>query len=269
MLIFFRIYFPIFNHYHHIDLFVQPGLLNFIALKDLKNLLILDIETVSGLPDYDQLDDRFKKQWDRKATLLKNENQLSSRELYYEKAAIYAEFGKIICIAAGIFSRMADGKTGIRVKAYAGHDEKKILTGFKELVDEKLDAGNLFLCAHNGKEFDFPYLCRRFLVNGIGLPAVLEISGKKPWEIQHLDTMEMWKFGDRKSYTSLDLLASLFNIESSKQELDGSKVNSTYYESGDLQKIEDYCKQDVVVTANLYLRLNLMPAIDPDHVHII
>ncbi|MBS0000910.1 MAG: 3'-5' exonuclease [Cyclobacteriaceae bacterium] len=247
----------------------QPELLKSIALTDLKNILVLDIETVSGYGDYDHLSDRFKKQWDRKAALLKNEEQLSPQALYYERAAIYAEFGKIICIAAGIFTRLTDGQAGLRVKAFSDHDEKKVLLGFKELVDEKLDKDNLILCAHNGKEFDFPYLCRRYLVNAIEIPAVLQISGKKPWEVQHLDTMEMWKFGDRKSYTSLDLLASLFNIESSKEELDGSRVNSVYYETGELDEIAEYCKQDVVVTANLYLKLNMKPVLEPDRVHII
>jgi 3'-5' exonuclease len=238
-------------------------------LTDLKNLLVLDIETVSGNADYDQMSDRYKKQWDRKAALLKNEDQLSVQALYSEKAAIYAEFGKIICIAAGIFILNQDGGVGLRVKAFSDHDEKNILLEFKDLVDEKLKRGKLVLCAHNGKEFDFPFLCRRYLVNSIGLPDVLQISGKKPWEVQHEDTMEMWKFGDRKSYTSLDLLATLFDIESSKEDMDGSKVSSMYYQNRDLGKIEEYCKRDVVVTANLYLRLNMKPVLDPNHVHII
>jgi predicted PolB exonuclease-like 3'-5' exonuclease len=238
-------------------------------LIDLKNLLVLDIETVSGFQDYDQLNDRFKKQWDRKAAFLKNEDQLSSQALYYEKAAIYAEFGKIVCIAVGIFTRGSGDQMALRVKAFAGHDEKLVLEGFKELIEVKLDKENLVLCAHNGKEFDFPYLCRRYLVNEIEIPSILQIAGKKPWEVPHVDTMEMWKFGDRKSYTSLDLLASLFNIESSKGEMDGSVVNSVYYEEQDLKKIEEYCKQDVVVTANLYLKLNRMPALDPGNIHII
>jgi predicted PolB exonuclease-like 3'-5' exonuclease len=238
-------------------------------LIDLKNLLVLDIETVSGFQDYEQLTDRFKKQWDRKAAFLKNEDQLSSKALYFERAAIYAEFGKIVCIAAGIFTKGKDGSPGLRVKAFIGHEEGLVLEGFKDLVDHKLDRLNLVLCAHNGKEFDFPYLCRRYLVNGIEIPFVLQMGGKKPWEVPHIDTMELWKFGDRKSYTSLDLLASLFNIESSKDEMDGSMVNNVYYKEQDLNKIEEYCKQDVVVTANLYLRLNGMSVLDPKNIQII
>jgi len=215
------------------------------------------------------MNERFKKQWERKASLLKNDDNLSSEELYYDRAAIYAEFGKIICIAVGLFTRVEEDRPGLRVKAFSGHDEKEILLEFKDLMEIKLDKQNLILCAHNGKEFDFPYLCRRFLVNEIDIPNVLNISGKKPWEVQHFDTMEMWKFGDRKSYTSLDLLASLFNIESSKVGIDGSMVNKVYYEEKDLDKITTYCKQDVVVTANLLLKLNMKPALEPELIHII
>ena len=141
-----------------------------------------------------------------------------------------------------------------------------MLLGFKDLIDKKLDSANLILCAHNGKEFDFPYLCRRYLVNGIEIPVALQISGKKPWEIKHADTLEMWKFGDRKNYTSLDLLAAIFDIESSKKNIDGSMVNMVFYEEDDLDRIIEYCKQDVVVTANLYLKLNLLPDIPSKNV---
>jgi len=238
-------------------------------LVDLKNILVLDIETISAFRSYGEMNERFKKQWERKASLLKNDDNLSSEELYYDRAAIYAEFGKIICIAVGLFTRVEEDRPGLRVKAFSGHDEKEILLEFKDLMEIKLDKQNLILCAHNGKEFDFPYLCRRFLVNEIDIPNVLNISGKKPWEVQHFDTMEMWKFGDRKSYTSLDLLASLFNIESSKVGIDGSMVNKVYYEEKDLDKITTYCKQDVVVTANLLLKLNMKPALEPELIHII
>ena len=238
-------------------------------MVDLKNILVLDIETISAFRSYGEMNERFKKQWERKASLLKNDDNLSSEELYYDRAAIYAEFGKIICIAVGLFTRVEEDRPGLRVKAFSGHDEKEILLEFKDLMEIKLDKQNLILCAHNGKEFDFPYLCRRFLVNEIDIPNVLNISGKKPWEVQHFDTMEMWKFGDRKSYTSLDLLASLFNIESSKVGIDGSMVNKVYYEEKDLDKITTYCKQDVVVTANLLLKLNMKPALEPELIHII
>jgi predicted PolB exonuclease-like 3'-5' exonuclease len=235
-------------------------------LIDIKNTLIIDIETVSSSESYHSLSDRLKTQWDRKATLIKNEDNLSPDELFFKRAGIYAEFGKIVCIAAGLFIKTKSGQLSLRVKAFGSKNEKKILAEFKELVDGKLDAENLILCAHNGKEFDFPYLCRRYLVNKLEIPIALQIAGKKPWEIRHIDTLEMWKFGDRRHYTSLDLLAAIFDIESSKSTIDGSMVNKVYYQDDDLDEIVEYCKQDVLVTANLYLRLNLMSVIPKENV---
>lgn len=233
---------------------------------DIRNTLIIDIETASLAESYYDLDERLKKQWDRKAAFLKNEEQLPTDELFFERAGIYAEFGKIICIAAGLFIKTKSGEMGLRIKAYTGKNEKDILAGFKDLINNKLDGEKLILCAHNGKDFDFPYLCRRYLINELEIPTALQISGKKPWEINHIDTMEMWKFGDRRNYSSLDLLASIFGINSSKKDLDGSMVNKVYYKDKGIKQIEAYCKQDVYVTANLFLKLNLMPAIKENNI---
>lgn len=222
---------------------------------DLKDILVIDIETVACAEDYDNLDDRLRKQWDKKSVYLHNPNTLSSAELFNDRAGIYAEFGKIITIAVGFYTILEDSKTGLRVKAFAGDDEKKVLLDFKTLVESKFDPESLSFCAHNGKEFDYPYISRRMLVNAISLPEVLNLRNKKPWEIMHVDTMELWKFGDRKNFTSLELLASIFGIESSKDNIDGSMVNETYYKDRDLEKITRYCMHDVAVTAQLYLKL--------------
>ena len=144
-----------------------------------------------------------------------------------------------------------------RVKSLYDDDEKALLEQFKEVLSRFPE--DVRLCAHNGREFDFPYLSRRMLINGMKLPAALDLSGKKPWEINHIDTMDMWKFGDWKHYTSLELLATLFNIESSKTSMDGSQVNTVYHQEKDLEKIAEYCKDDVIVTAKLYSKLKSLP----------
>ena len=254
----------------------------------LKNILFIDIETVSCEESYDQVDDRLKGLWDKKAQYI-NLPELSNKEKFYEKAGIYAEFGKIITIGIGYFSKnlpsgippdkpfggseaIPQGESAeltFRVKAIASHNEKDVLADFKRLLEDKFDASKLLLCAHNGKEFDYPYICRRMLVHQIDLPKTLDISGKKPWEVQHLDTMQMWKFGDHKHYTSLDLLAALFGIPTSKDGIDGSMVNHVYYKEKDLDKIAEYCKRDVVVTAQLFLRLNNHPVIDEGNIHLL
>ena len=167
------------------------------------------------------------------------------------------EFGKIVSIAIGMFTENEKGELGLKTKYFTSHDEKKLLIEFKQLL-EKLGPA-VRMCAHNGKEFDFPYMSRRMLINGITLPEALNLTGKKPWDILHLDTLELWKFGDYKHYTSLDLLAAIFNIPSSKGVMDGSQVNEVYYKEKDLAKISDYCVGDVIAVAQLYLRLKGLP----------
>jgi len=223
-------------------------------IQELRDILFLDIETVANTYDYNAMDERMKVQWSRKAGFLRREKDLTDEDIYHERAGIYAEFGKIVCIAVGKFIETESGDLLLKTKTYAGDNEKDLLTDFKSMI-EKMDAATLKLCSHNGKEFDYPYICRRMLVNGIGLPAALNMMGKRPWEIQHLDTMEMWKFGDYKHYTSLDLLAAIFNIPTSKNGMDGSQVNVTYHRDNGLQKIKEYCVRDVVVLAQLFLKM--------------
>jgi len=223
-------------------------------IQELRDILFVDIETVANTYDYHAMDERMKVQWSRKAGFLRREKDQTDEGIYHERAGIYAEFGRIVCIAVGKFFETESGDLVLKTKAYAGHNEAEILADFKSMV-EKMDAATLKMCSHNGKEFDYPYICRRMLVNGISLPAALNFMGKRPWEIQHLDTMEMWKFGDYKHYTSLDLLAAIFNIPTSKNGMDGSQVNATYHVDHDLQKIKEYCIRDVVVLARLFLKM--------------
>jgi len=231
---------------------------------ELRDILFLDIETVGGVENYGQLSERFKAQWARKASFLKREENQTDGDLFHERAGIYAEFGKIIVVAMGKYVDDENGTLSLKTKYLADSDEKTLLQEFKTMLD-KVDARTK-LCAHNGKEFDFPFLSRRMLVNGIPLPSLLNLSGKKSWEIPHLDTMEMWKFGDYKHYTSLDLLLALFNIPSSKGEMDGSKVNHVYYHEKNLNKIATYCVNDVVAIAQLYLRMKNLPLIEEQNI---
>lgn len=235
---------------------------------EITDILFLDIETVSCNENYKALDERLKLLWNKKAQVLKMEEIGDPEEFFFNRAGIYAEFGKIITIAVGFLYKTGEDYH-LKVKAFASENEKELLLEFKDLLNNKYKNKELYLCAHNGKEFDFPYICRRLICNNIPLPEVLDISGKKPWEVKHLDTLEMWKFGDRKNYTSLELLAALFDIDSSKDGIDGSKVNQVYYLDKDLNKIAEYCKADVVVTANLYLRMKCLPKVNNENIHIL
>jgi 3'-5' exonuclease len=234
-------------------------------IPEFRDILFIDIETVAATNNYSSLDDRLKMQWARKAAFFRKDGKISDEDIYHERAGIYAEFGKIICVAVGKFCDTDSGELGLRTKVYSGHEEKSLLIEFKAMV-EKIDSSTLRFCAHNGKEFDYPYLCRRMLINSIGLPAALNLSGKRGWEVQHLDTMELWKFGDYKHFTSLDLLATIFDIPSSKGDMDGSLVNKVYHEQQDLDKIGDYCRADVVVLAQLFLKLRGYPVVSDNNI---
>ncbi|MDQ3535070.1 MAG: 3'-5' exonuclease [Bacteroidota bacterium] len=235
---------------------------------EITDILFLDIETVSCLDKYQLLNDRLKNLWDKKALLINKAEEEDPEAFFFKRAGIYAEFGKIITIAVGYLFK-ADDEYSLKVKAFTSDDEKQLLLDFKELLENGFKGNDIFLCAHNGKEFDFPYICRRMICNGISLPKVLDIGNKKPWEVKHLDTLEMWKFGDRKNYTSLDLLAALFDIETSKDGIDGSMVNHVYYNEKNLNKIETYCKADVVVLANLYLKLKCHSVVQKERIIIL
>lgn len=225
--------------------------------NQVKNLLFLDIETVSGVGSYEELNDRLKPLWNKKSARFQEQEGKTAEELFFEKAGILAEFGKVVVIGLGYFA-YHDGKLEFRVKSLANDDEQKLLQEFAQIVNS-FNQRELRYCAHNGKEFDFPYLCRRMLVNGMDIPTSLNVAGKKPWEVPFVDTMELWKFGDYKSFTSLELLAALFNIPTSKDDIDGSQVNHVYYVDKDLPRIAKYCKNDVIVTARLYLKMLNQP----------
>ncbi|MDB4173319.1 3'-5' exonuclease [Bacteroidia bacterium] len=229
----------------------------------LQDILFIDIETVPQAEDYDKLSTPWQKLWDKKAARLA-QNDESPQELY-PRAGIYAEFGKIICVSVGFIAEAGDQRS-FRVKSFYGEDEKQLLQEFCDLLHHNYFSKTHFLCAHNGKEFDFPYLCRRILVNDIEMPDILDLAGKKPWDVKHLDTMQLWKFGDFKSYTSLGLLATLFGIETPKGDIDGSDIYEVYYQDKDLERIRLYCERDVVTLAGIYLRMNGMPHIKQDEV---
>jgi 3'-5' exonuclease len=222
----------------------------------LKEILFIDIETAASTSNFQELEPRLQAEWFLKHRIAGD--QSSSAEAWYsEKAGVYAEFGKVVCIGLGYFLYDPENqRLQFRTKSLAQEEENDTLWEFRELLEKR----NWTLCAHNGKEFDYPYLCRRMLINQIPLPNVLQMAGKKPWEIRHLDTMELWKFGDYKHYTRLDLLAALFGIPSPKQDIDGSKVNETYYRKDGLNIIRSYCLRDVEVTARIYLSYQGLPS---------
>ena len=203
---------------------------------------------------------------DRKTRFVQERENLNAVEVY-NKAGIYAEFGKVVCISMG-FILQKDGETQIRLKSIANKDESILLQEFIDLINSYYNSPDFMFCAHNGKEFDIPFLCRRILINGKKMPNILNVSGKKPWEIKHLDTMELWKFGDFKNYTSLDLLSYVFNIPTPKDDMDGSQVAKVFYEDKDLDRIIHYCEKDVVATIQLFRKFQGEALINEEFIQI-
>ncbi|MDX2000917.1 MAG: 3'-5' exonuclease [Chitinophagales bacterium] len=235
----------------------------------LENALVFDIETVPGVAKFNELNEEFRKLWEIKAlkqNLFKEGETLE--ENYQNNAGIYAEFGKVVCISVGFFKRdNTTGKLSLRVRSFADREEKIVLQQFCELLTAYFNNTKIhFLCGHNIREFDIPYLCRRMLINGIELPKLLDIGGLKPWEVLHVDTMQCWKFGDYKGYTSLRLLAAVFGIPTPKDDIDGSDVGRVFWEEDNLDRIRVYCQKDVVTTARLLLKYKGQPNIEDNDV---
>jgi 3'-5' exonuclease len=230
----------------------------------LESILFLDIETVPSHPDFESMPEVMREHWVRKTETLRVN---TSPEEHYERAGIYAEFGKIVCVSLGYF-KLTQGVRQFRIKSCFGEDEKEILTGFLEIVEKHFNRKDSTLCGHNSREFDFPYLSRRMLINGIRLPAILNIAGKKPWEVNLLDTMDLWKFGDYKSYTSLNLLASVFDIATPKDDISGKDVCNVFWKEKDCRRIARYCQKDVLTVAQLLLRFRGEKLLQEDEIFI-
>lgn len=221
------------------------------------NILFIDIETVPQQASVGALSEEMQSLWADKVRMMRQRmperfvDDDTEESIYRRESGIYAEFGKVICISVGLFYPK-DGVECFRIKSFYGHDERQLLSDFAAMLATYSTNRTPLLCGHNIKEFDVPYICRRMLVNGLQLPPCLNVAGKKPWEINFIDTMELWRFGDYKNYTSLKLLTAVFGIPSPKDDINGSQVANVYYADNNLECIMHYCEKDVLATARLY-----------------
>jgi uncharacterized protein YprB with RNaseH-like and TPR domain len=217
----------------------------------LENILFLDIETVPEFENHGQLSENKKLLWEEK-TQYQRKDEFTA-EQFYDRAGIWAEFGKIVCISVGFFS-FKNGERTFRLTTFRD-EEKTLLQEFANLLQEHFSKPHHLLCAHNGKEFDFPFIARRMLIHDLALPLKLNLFGKKPWEVPHLDTLELWKFGDYKHFTSLKLLTNVLKIPSPKDDISGNDVRNVFYIDKDLDRIVNYCEKDVLAIAQVILKL--------------
>lgn len=232
---------------------------------NLEDVLFLDIETVPLVEEYTELSETERFLWEEK-TKYQRKDEISPED-FYERAGIWAEFGKIVCISVGFFSFRNEQRT-FRVKSFIG-EEITILKEFTQLLNQHFSRINKLLCAHNGKEFDFPFIARRLIINGLEIPPKLQLFGKKPWEIPHLDTLELWKFGDYKHFTSLRLLAHVLGIPSPKDDIDGSQIREVFYKEKNIDRIATYCEKDTITVAQIVLRLRGEELLEDDEILIV
>ncbi len=245
-----------------------------MQLTDLSKILFLDIETVPLKADIAELTPELAYLWEDKFNTLrkrmpeKYSEETTAAQAFANSAGIYSEFGKIICISVG-YVYFRGNEMHFKTKSYAGHDEKKLLIDFVAMLNKFCTTSEQSLCGHNIKEFDIPYICRRMLINGINLPPILNISGKKPWEINFFDTLELWRFGDYKNYTPLKLLTAVFGIPTPKDDIDGSRVAEVYYSENNVERISRYCQKDVVATALVFMSINAFPHFKPENIEFV
>lgn len=236
--------------------------------KSIDKILFLDIETVPQSESFSTLslkmqklfEERFKT--DIKALEVKGKVPLEALEsLYNLKASLYVEWAKIVCISCGVINISNPQEYVLKTMSITGNNDKDILTEMmgkvKAIYNYAGKKEDFAFCAHNGKIFDFPFISKRMIINGLDIPKAFQIHNLKPWEIEHLiDTKEMWKFGVYDNNSSLSLLSATFGVESSKDEMDGSMVKDVYYKEKNFKKIADYCEKDILALATVYLRMN-------------
>lgn len=237
------------------------------GLPSLSELLVIDIETVPQYPEYDEMPDTWKALWEEKMSKVLGDS-ITLEEGYGMRGSILAEFGRIICISSGYFYQDASGAWCLRIKSFYGDDEAEVIKGFLEATEQynKVQKSMQF-AGHNIQEFDIPYICRRSIVHGLHLPVCLQLYGRKPWQVSMLDTMQFWKFGDYKNFISLNLLANVVNVPTSKVDINGSQVQEVYYKDKDLLRIVRYCQRDIVTTANIILRFKKLPLLQAENVN--
>lgn len=236
----------------------------------LHRILFFDIETVPQYSNFSDLTADWQQLWDYRTHAYRAEEQSDLDAYYFEKAGVYAEFGKTICITAGILTRQtANQNWQLRLKTFAGDDERNLLEDFFALLERYFSTyTDAQLCGHHIKGFDIPFLCRRAIILGLPLPKILDANSLKPWEVPHLDTMLIWRFGDVRNMTSLHLLTQALGIPTPKQELNGSQIAAVYWQENDLNRIIRYNQQDVIALARVLMRFKGIPPLDDEQVVI-
>lgn len=226
-------------------------------LKDIptRHFVGIDIETVRIVEKYEDLSQEWKSAWEYK-------NKQSGEVPFFEElsdswektASLYAEFSKV-CAVSLVFM-IGDEK--IKYKEFYGEDEALLLTdlrAFLQRMSEGVEGKNYRLIGHAAKYFDYPFLCKRYIINSILIPTLLDTAHLKPWESRNLCTnQDVWKMGGSGAGSSLQALCNALAIPVSKVDLVGDEVGAAYYR-GEVERIAKYCTLDTIATFNVVRRV--------------
>ncbi len=241
------------------------------SVSELKQMVFIDIETIRGKKTYNDViteNPALDDYWQTKHTQIREKEPLSyghiedSAEMYEKMAALYPEWGQIVCISIGQIKFDEDGNPiKFTTKSFSGLYEKILLEEFNETASKIMSKyPRMQWVGHNIKGFDMPYIIKRSLINGVRVPNVFHLQKQKPWESQLIDTNDVWKFNGWNG-ARLGLLTEILNIPSPKQDMDGKMVSDVFWEDGDLNRISEYCEMDINATANVMLRISGMDII--------
>lgn len=219
--------------------------------SEISKILYFDIETACCYPDLPTLESenpRLYSLWKKRDLYYRAAHpemkDKSPDDVFKSKAGLEPEFSKIVCISFGSFDDNLEPRL---VSFFVSEDDELEVLKKSHKVFTNASVKNWKLCGHNIRGFDIPFICRKMVYNKIKLPPNLEIWNKKPWELNFLDTSEIFSFGSwtHQKYLSLDLLSCSLGIDSPKELMDGSLVNSTFWIEKDYDKIARYCEMDV------------------------
>lgn len=210
----------------------------------------IDIETVRVEENYNDLSEGFKAAWrykHKQEGVIPSEDELA--DLWQKNASLYAEFSKVCAVSIAFLHQ---GK--LYCKEFYGPDEKEILEATATTLNNMVVANSEYrLVAHAFKHFDGPFLSKRYVVNNIDIPTILDTGNSKPWEIRNLCTNELWRMGGTGAGSSLQALCNVLDIPVSKVDLVGDEVGAAYYRK-EYERIGRYCSYDTVATFNIFRR---------------
>ena len=234
--------------------------LTFIDIETVPEIQAEKLKLLTGGDRTIGLFNLFKKRFNKESFKDQERQYSTPEEAWDAKAALYAEYGKVVAISIG---KWIDEDKTFYIRSITGRDESEILLKAEESIKR---SGGTHLVAHNGLEFDFAFLMRRYIIHGLtnSMPPQLKAFGIKPWDLKLEDTMKMWSGSAWNYRCSLELLCEIMQITNPKKAIEGTSVAELFYgdDADALKKIGEYCSGDVLACAQVYSRIKGLPDIE-------